>query len=249
MMMGRQPAVGGPFNPLTLPTLRAWYDSSDASTFSYSSATNVSQWSDKSGNALHLNVVSGTAPTRNRTLNGLDVVDFGGAGNISKDANAAINHATDGSWTVFAVAVLDSTAGTRSIVGGDINSGAPRISQYIRVDAGTSQSIGFRSGDNPFVDNGPAVAAGAARLFRSVNTSTAVEMFVDGVTSGGSTAAGGTQVYRAANFLALGADLQSIGFSQRLDGAIAEVICCASALGSSDITATESYLKSKWGTP
>lgn len=72
--------------PAGLPVmsgLASWYDASDASTFSYSSGNNVSQWRDKSGNARHFGTPSpsgGTAqhPSRNGTQNGLTTVVFNG---------------------------------------------------------------------------------------------------------------------------------------------------------------------------
>lgn len=66
------------FNPLTLPGLAAWWDSSDAATLTDAGSGHISSWADKSGNARTLTQstdanrpVSGT-----RTQNGLNVLDF-----------------------------------------------------------------------------------------------------------------------------------------------------------------------------
>lgn len=53
------------FNPNDLPGLKLWLDASDASVFSYSSGSNVSQWRDKSSNQNHSTFVSGEATVRN----------------------------------------------------------------------------------------------------------------------------------------------------------------------------------------
>ena len=70
------PAVGG---GLPVAGVRAWYDASDASSFTYSSSTIVSQWNDKSGNNLHFTqgTVS-TQPNRNGTQKGLTTLVFDG---------------------------------------------------------------------------------------------------------------------------------------------------------------------------
>lgn len=67
----------GAWSPLDLPDLEGWWDASDDGSFTYSSGTRVSQWSDLSGNSRHLvNSTAGTQPTRSATVNGLDAIDF-----------------------------------------------------------------------------------------------------------------------------------------------------------------------------
>jgi hypothetical protein len=52
-----------------------WLDASDASTFSFSSGTRVSEWRDKSGNAYHFAQATGAnQPDRVDTQNGLSAV-------------------------------------------------------------------------------------------------------------------------------------------------------------------------------
>jgi len=71
-----RPRAGG-FNPKSIASLRAWYDASDDSQFTYSSGTSVSEWRDKSGYSLHAaNATAGTQPTRNVTRNGRTAVAF-----------------------------------------------------------------------------------------------------------------------------------------------------------------------------
>ena len=65
------------FNPRSIGSLRAWYDASDDTQFTYSSGTVVSEWRDKSGYGLH--AAHGNAaqqPTRNVTRNGRTAVAF-----------------------------------------------------------------------------------------------------------------------------------------------------------------------------
>ena len=68
-----------PWTPRNVYGLQGWYDASDASSFTYSSGTLVSQWNDKSGNARHLtqSTVS-LQPDRSTTRNGLATVQSDG---------------------------------------------------------------------------------------------------------------------------------------------------------------------------
>jgi hypothetical protein len=65
------------FNPRSIESLRAWYDASDDTQFTYSSGTVVSEWRDKSGYALHATHANAAQqPTRNVTRNGRTAVAF-----------------------------------------------------------------------------------------------------------------------------------------------------------------------------
>lgn len=59
----------GIVSPSTIPGLSLWLDAADASTLSFSSGSNVSQWRDKSGNVNHANAVSGTITLANGNVN------------------------------------------------------------------------------------------------------------------------------------------------------------------------------------
>jgi hypothetical protein len=59
-----------PFAPTDIPNLKGWWDSNDASSFVYSSGTEVSQWSDKSGFGWHMTQSTvGLQPSRSGTEN------------------------------------------------------------------------------------------------------------------------------------------------------------------------------------
>lgn len=59
----------GAFLPSDVPGLLAWYDASDAASFTYSSGTNVQTWADKSGGGRTMTYFSGVGsrPTRGAT--------------------------------------------------------------------------------------------------------------------------------------------------------------------------------------
>lgn len=74
---GRAPHAAGPWSPLSLPNLVAWYDASNAASITASSGA-VSQWNDLSGNGLHLVQATGARqPTTGvDTINGLNAINF-----------------------------------------------------------------------------------------------------------------------------------------------------------------------------
>lgn len=236
---------GGSFTPTDLATLSAWYDASDAGSFTFGTGTDVAQWNDLGPNGYHVTqATTANQPIRDSTLNGLSVVRFDG-GRFLTRTSAPINNSTDGSWTVFVVTVLDSTSGVRSIVDSD-NTGV-RTGQFIRLNGTTPETIGFYGGGTAVIDSAAAAVTATPYLYRSLNDgTTTLELFVGG-SSGGGTAIGGTQDFFATAPLTLGATSNSPTYSQKFVGKVAEVICCSSALSGSDITDTEAYLTSKWG--
>jgi hypothetical protein len=60
---------GGAWTPSSIPGLLAWYDASDAASFTYSSGTSVQTWADKSGGGRTLTYFAGVGsrPTRGAT--------------------------------------------------------------------------------------------------------------------------------------------------------------------------------------
>ena len=56
--------------------LALWLDAAAAATFTYSAGAVVSQWRDKSGAAHHFDHLTGTAPTRDTTINAVTAVRF-----------------------------------------------------------------------------------------------------------------------------------------------------------------------------
>ena len=85
-----------------------WYDADDASTFTYSSGTIVSQWDDKVGTNHVTQGVVANQPTRNATgYNGKGTVSFDGVDNFL--SGSAIPEMATLNFTLFMV--LDVSAG------------------------------------------------------------------------------------------------------------------------------------------
>lgn len=53
-------AILAGYLPTTIPTCAIWLDSADTTSFTFSSASNITQWRDKSGLGNHFSVLSGT---------------------------------------------------------------------------------------------------------------------------------------------------------------------------------------------
>lgn len=99
--------------PIDLPVkdgLILWLDSSDDSTFSYSSGTTVSQWRDKSSSGYHMAPKSG-GPTRSTFLNSRKVLAFTTSQTIGNNTINLFNS----SYSVFLVHRLTGGANTRTL--------------------------------------------------------------------------------------------------------------------------------------
>jgi hypothetical protein len=140
------------FNPLLLPNLQLWLDASDATTFSFSSGSNISQWRDKSGRLNNANLTSGIV--RRSTDGGLTVVDTTATGYLTT-AVASLYSAN----LTICVAVLRTTSTAFQMAMG---SGGRRISYGLNasimcVQGGPSPSSaddGGQLGGNSYNVNG-----------------------------------------------------------------------------------------------
>ena len=93
--------------PTDLANCVLWLDADDASTFTYSSGVEVSQWNDKSGGARHLSQATvGKQPSRTGTLNARSIVTFtrANADCLRRTGTAILSGTTA---TLFIVAYLD----------------------------------------------------------------------------------------------------------------------------------------------
>jgi len=69
------PAFSRPFGPTDIPGCALWLDAADASTFTFSSGSNISNWKDKSPNGF-TGTSSGSPTLVTNSQNGLQVVNF-----------------------------------------------------------------------------------------------------------------------------------------------------------------------------
>lgn len=150
------------FNPLLLPNLQLWLDASDASTFTFSSGTNISVWADKSGRANNATLTSGTV--RRSTDGSRTTVDTTATGYLTTTVSSTYTNTL-----TICVMVLrtTSTAGQMAMA-----AGYPRVtynygsSTYL-VQGGPSPSgadDGGQLGGNSYNVNGSRNALGTNTL-------------------------------------------------------------------------------------
>lgn len=223
-----------------------WLDADDATTFSYSSGSVVSQWNDKSANAY--NFAQSTVayqPTRNTNQqNGKAAVTFGG----TLLTNTSLNWGASAS-TLFLVAKENKTTGTGFQNLFTTGTGATGQWGYGVSSDGTSEYIAiFNIGTNytPFdtvmtTGNADVLSFKSAGISSGSVTASLWKNGTAGVTS---------PVTRSGTSSAAGAVLGSAAAAvESFYGNICEVILYPSQLNDTDRQSVESYLKTKWGTP
>jgi hypothetical protein len=231
----------GPVPPLAGPAL--WLDAADASTFTFSTATRVSQWNDKSGN--NRNFTQSTSlnqPNRNATQNSLSAVTMAESGITYGMQNTTYDWSS-GAFTVLAVTrfnlssfpTLLSRNSTGSLVLGTDNSNPLELS-ISRIGQATSTS----------------------NLTQAGTTTSQITYKSAGISSGNVT----VQIYQnktaasSTNSLtSLGAgDKATIGSSLNFtadkygdNGFLCELFIYPSQLSDTDRVIVEDYLMNKWG--
>ena len=222
-----------------------WLDASHAASFTYSSGTIVSQWSDRSANAYHFTQATvGNQPSRNATQNSLSAVTF------TSDflSNTSLNWGASAS-TLFIVAKEDKTAGTgfqNMFTTGTGSSG--RWGYGISSD-GTGDYISIFNIATNYTPFDTAMTSGNADVlaFRSAGISAGsvtARLWKNG------TAGTTSPVTRSGTSSAAGAVLGSAAAaSEPFSGYVCEVLLYPSELSDSDRVTVQNYLKTKWGTP
>jgi hypothetical protein len=231
--------------------LAAWYDASDSTTVT--TATGVSQWSDKSGNGRTLvQSVGLDQPTRTATINGKSALVFDGVNHYLSCMGGSFSN-----QTMFIVARRDATSaataalfsyrpsatngtGNLPALTADSDSGFNLTFGSASVD-----NLGFNpqpSGSVIFYKNGSIVATGTVSGIGSQCYSVAPYPNTTDVNLltifSGSTAAG------AKNF-AVGCDCFS---SSRTYGmTLGEIIIYSAVLSAAQRSSVERALGSKWG--
>ena len=208
-----------------------WLDSSDPSTFTYSSGVVVSQWADKSGNGRHfVQATPANQPSRSGTLNGLDAVVFDGVNDRLTCSSWAMTRPV----TVFLVARNTAAPSTQRRVFTTATEGTVRLS--------TSGLVEMWQGS--LLTTSDSWGTTTAHQITALFNSSSSKIIVDGGTpvSGD---AGGT-AFSAGGTSAIGSFTSSIELWQ---GEIAELIIYSREMFGTERTDIETYLQAKWGTP
>jgi hypothetical protein len=231
--------------PAPLAGYSLWLDASDASTFTYSSGTLVSQWSDKSANAYNFTQATvGNQPSRNGTQNSKSAVTFG----ADFLANTSLNWGASNS-TLFIVAREDKALGTGYQNLFTTGTGASGQWGYGVSDAGAGDKIGIFDIAQGFTAFNSVMSSGNADVLAFTSAgisagSVTANLFINGSadslnprTQSNTTSAAGAL---------LGAATSA---NEPFYGTICEVVLYPSQLSGTDRNTVEAYLKTKWGTP
>lgn len=218
-----------------------WLDASDASTFTFSSGTRVSQWNDKSGNGRNfVQATSANQPDRNATQNGKSAVIMKSSGGTTYYMTNSSYNWSSQAFTVILVNKFNTAAYTTGLSrnsAGAITLGTDP-SNYISLSR-----IGQATTASNLVQSGASVIT-----WKSSN----------GVSGGSVTTTvyqNGTQGSSDLTISISGAgDKATIGATQDgttdpygNSGYMCELRVYAAALSNSERSAIESQLITKWG--
>lgn len=224
-----RPRASG-FNPRSISGLYAWWDATDAST--YTVGTGVSSWRDKASNIAATQSTGANQPTVS-SLNGKTAFAFdAGVSLLATGLSYSIT-----AQSTFAVFRADSVASFARIVSQESDVANATYIQLLLPNTGLFQvgsyiGGGFRS---PVAITQSAATIGESH--HNGSTLTAVANGVSGTPFGGTLSFSPTKI-------ALG---NSAAASNALVGRIGEVLMWNRALTSTEITTVRRYLSAKWG--
>lgn len=239
-----------PFSPLDL-TPQLWLDAADTSTIT-SSSGNVSQWNDKSGNAYHVTQAVGTSQPKTGTItrNGLNVLDFDGTNHyLVRETDTALGRNVSG-LTVYWVASFDS-GGSGLVVAFATNVAvnATRVASGFNTSTQFNNSGRTLDADASATANSSTLSTGTwyanCAVFDYANTD--LNLYVDRTANGSNTSFQTATTTSNTDSLRLTVG-SGVGFAQRVNGQIAEILVYHSAHSSADRETVFDYLDGKWGT-
>ena len=213
----RRAVQNNKFNPTQISGCQLWLDAADASTFTYSSGSNITTWIDKSPGANNLTTLTGT-PTYTTDGN-LKIVNFK-SGDLLR---SAFTFTITTSSAFFIVAKLTSTSTSYPMVLAlpDNNSGdySIRYSGSV-VNFGNSDDIG---NGNYFTNGAPNTNASFLNLYVIIDTTTATRAASSRISVSGS--------FSGRYFI----------------GNVAEVLVYPGGVNSTQRSQIQGYLGWKWG--
>ena len=219
------------FSPRQIPGCALWLDGADSSTILFSSGSNVSTWSDKSGNGRNATVYAGT-PTYTSALG----MTFNGSSSlqITYTASPILE-------SMFVIIKFNSVSGQGDILSGTA-AGQREYLMYVPYSPGTIY-LGRHSTGPSGAINGGTVTTGSNYLLGYVfnGTGNTISFFQSGniITSGTP-----QFTYSAGGTISVIGSYNGGGY---LQGQIYEMIIYSTALSITERQQIESYLSQKWG--
>ena len=228
--------------------LALWLDADDASTITLN-GSNVSQWSDKSGNARHVlqAAASGQPTFVSNGLNGKPTITFDGAGDILLNQNAGSVGVTN--ISMFMVTRYVTGSGEDLAMGIGQTGQLGGIRAFYRNNGSTTQGFAGWGRDAPASSLSTDIG-GVHHIFEAVHPNSAtVNLFRDGVAGTGNpyTLSGGGTVPVTFNGFSIGSLQGPSVVTYYSNIQTSEVIISYTALSTTDRQKLEGYLAWKWG--
>jgi hypothetical protein len=176
---------------ITATPLVAWYDPSDITTlFTDTAGTTpvtasgdtVALIKDKSGNGNHASQATAGSRPIYQAGSGNPYLDCSGGRSLS----TPILTLTDGSGQHSAAAAcyFNSVASVQQVLNADNIGNSTRVSQLLRLNSTTPETIAFLGSGGNFTDTGPTVAVSTGVVLSEKTSTAATEIFVNGVGDG-----------------------------------------------------------------
>ncbi len=229
--------------------LVCWLDAQDASTFSFSSGTTVSQWRDLSGSPLNHAAPDGpgTAPER-VLIAARNWVEFDGVDEFLEIADDASLDFGTGDFTIIMVYQSDD-ADFGSLFdkrGAGTEFYTARLNQADSDDGDFVWAIGDGTDNAVMVETDQTFNDDARRSITCMSDGTDIRLFANNVeTTASPFDATDVDSTDSAAPMSIGAFAQ--GSSRFLDGEIGEILIYDNAVGTSDLADIQAYLDFRWG--
>lgn len=228
------------FNPQGISGLKLWLDATDATTITLNGSS-VSEWRDKSGNAFHFSqATANNQPSYTGTINGKAAIAFDGTNDGLDRANVTNSTVADATGACAFVVYEISGTDTQYAVFRNLTNG----SGHDRFNSTTFHSY-FRT--TRFASLSPAPpSSGKVMLTSSSNVAADTQTLrINGSASITQPCATTFAAWRTQQGAA---GTWSVGYdASYLLGSVGEVIVVGRAMTSTEISAVEKYLASKYG--
>ena len=250
-------------SPTSIGGLAVWLDGADASSFTFSSGSNISVWNDKSGNGNNANIVTATPPTyssANKAVVFAAASSMGIRGNMSASLSSASvfivsSYTSNSGSPVYGprLFILGSNNSTDNNLIGQLNmmdQALPAVVTYLNTEIGNAfgninyQTGGYIPFSTPYVyTNISTYSHTTFTNFTLVNGATGTYANKTGTMSASGTYVGSANRYAIGNTLY---NTQGPN-GDAYNGNVYEVIVYNSAITDAQRRAVEGYLSKKWG--
>lgn len=234
--------------PNAIAGLLAWWKS-DAGITLVSGA--VDSWADQSGNSHTASAAASTnRPAYSTVINGKTVLTFDGSSDYLT-ANALATHlnGNDTPFTVMFSAKPTTTSPATNMIlfapGQSTSVNYFHIVGYRTTGYIISQRRAVNSGDQVIVDSSPTSYTTTMAVVSMVFTGTAVSIYINGTVVVNNVAMNVGSMASNFNRVGIGALVRS-AVENYFSGDLGEVIVYNSAISTTDRSAVEFYLKSRW---